>query len=155
MYHVSNDINYALLIAPTLWLLVALGGRRFQRSGPSPTLGSLRPSHQFRHKSLVRNTHPPNGVDDPINYTSRHILSCHFLLVWHYVYIGARSLQCIFKFGIGWYMLFLGSPLAILDLFLKDLNYSKPTYFDTHLGWPYFRAFHIRLVEPSSRFWHN
>ena len=33
--------------------LVSVGGRRSQRPGPSPTLGSLGPSHQWRHKSRV------------------------------------------------------------------------------------------------------
>jgi hypothetical protein len=35
------------------WLLVSVGGRRSQRLGPSPTLGSLGPSHHRRHKSRV------------------------------------------------------------------------------------------------------
>ena len=35
------------------WLLVLVGGRRFKRSGPSPNLGSLGPSHQRCHKSRV------------------------------------------------------------------------------------------------------
>ena len=30
-----------------------MGGRRSQRLGPSPTVGSLRPLHQRRHKSRV------------------------------------------------------------------------------------------------------
>ena len=38
-------------MALPLWLVVFMGGRRFQCPGPSPTLGSLGPSHQWRHKS--------------------------------------------------------------------------------------------------------
>jgi hypothetical protein len=33
------------------WLLVRVGGRHSQRPGPSPILGSLGPSHHWRHKS--------------------------------------------------------------------------------------------------------
>src|SRR6202048_4534206 len=40
-------------------LLVLVGGRRSQRPGPSPTLGSLGPSHQRRHKSRVSLRGPP------------------------------------------------------------------------------------------------
>ena len=36
-----------------------MGGRRFQRLGPSPTLGSLGPSFQWRHKSQVSLWGPP------------------------------------------------------------------------------------------------
>jgi hypothetical protein len=36
-----------------------VGGRRSQRPGPSPTLGSLRPSHHRRHKSRVSLRGPP------------------------------------------------------------------------------------------------
>jgi hypothetical protein len=39
--------------------LVPVGGRRSQRPGPSPTLGSLRPSHHRRHKSRVSLRGPP------------------------------------------------------------------------------------------------
>ena len=35
------------------WLVIFMGGRHFQCRGPSPTLGSLEPSHQRRHKSWV------------------------------------------------------------------------------------------------------
>ena len=42
-----------------LCLLVSVGGRRFQRLGPSPTLESLGPSHQWRHKSGVSLRGPP------------------------------------------------------------------------------------------------
>jgi hypothetical protein len=41
------------------WLLVSVGGRRSQRPGPSPTLGSLGPSHYRRHKSRVSLRGPP------------------------------------------------------------------------------------------------
>ena len=34
-------------------LLVSVGGRRSQRPGPSPTLGLLGPSHQWRHNTRV------------------------------------------------------------------------------------------------------
>src|ERR1700684_543537 len=40
-------------------LLVSVGGRRSQRPGPSPTLGSLGPSHHRRHKSRVSLRGPP------------------------------------------------------------------------------------------------
>src|ERR1700738_3181098 len=40
-------------------LLVSVGGRRSQRPGPSPTLGSLGPSHQRRYKSRVSLRGPP------------------------------------------------------------------------------------------------
>jgi hypothetical protein len=48
------------------WLLVFVGGRRSQRPGPSPTLGSLGPSHHRRHKSWVSLRGPPcaHGVLD-------------------------------------------------------------------------------------------
>jgi hypothetical protein len=36
-----------------------VGGRRPKRPGPSPTLGSLGPSHQWRHKSRVSLRGPP------------------------------------------------------------------------------------------------
>ena len=48
-----HAMSYALLMALALCLLVSVGGRRSQRLGPSPTLGSLGPSHQWRHKSQV------------------------------------------------------------------------------------------------------
>jgi hypothetical protein len=41
------------------WLLVPMSGRRFKCPGPSPTLGSLGPSHQWRHKSQVSLQGPP------------------------------------------------------------------------------------------------
>src|ERR1700738_2522295 len=40
-------------------LLVSVGGRRSQSPGPSPTLGSLGPSHHWRHKSWVSLRGPP------------------------------------------------------------------------------------------------
>ena len=48
------------------WILISAGGRRSQRPGPSPTLGSLGPSHQWRHKSRVSLRGPPCalGVSD-------------------------------------------------------------------------------------------
>jgi hypothetical protein len=41
------------------WLLVFVGRRCSQRPGPSPTLGSLGPSHHRRHKSRVSLRGPP------------------------------------------------------------------------------------------------
>ena len=41
------------------WFLVLVGGRRSQRSGSSPTLGSLGSSHNRRHKSRVSLRGPP------------------------------------------------------------------------------------------------
>src|ERR1700738_3679665 len=46
-------------MALPLCILVSVGGRRSQRPGPSPTLGSLGPSHQRRHKSRVSLRGPP------------------------------------------------------------------------------------------------
>src|ERR1700737_476036 len=46
-------------MALSLCILVCVGGRRSQRPGPSPTLGSLGPSHQQRHKSRVSLRGPP------------------------------------------------------------------------------------------------
>ena len=47
-----------------LCILVSVGGKRSQRAGPSPTLGSLGPSRQRRHKSRVSLRDPlcPHGV---------------------------------------------------------------------------------------------
>src|SRR6202022_5212242 len=58
----------------------------------------------------------------------------------HCVYLRARPPQCIFKFGIVLKVSFLGGPLATLDLSSKDLTYTRPTYFGTHLGSPSFGA---------------
>ena len=46
------------------WLLVFVGGRRPQHSRPSPTVGSFRPSHLWRHKSRtsLRGLHGAHGV---------------------------------------------------------------------------------------------
>ena len=41
-------ISYLLLMALPSWLLVSVGGRHLQCPGPSPILGSLGPSHQWR-----------------------------------------------------------------------------------------------------------
>ena len=46
-------LSYTKLIALSSYLLVSMGGRRSQCLGPSPTLGSLGPSHQWRHKSRM------------------------------------------------------------------------------------------------------
>jgi hypothetical protein len=52
-------MSYAYLMAFPSWLLVSVSGRRSQRPGPSPTLGSLGPSHHRRHKSRVSLRGPP------------------------------------------------------------------------------------------------
>ena len=103
-------------------LLVSVGGRRSQRPGPSPTLGSLGPSHQRRHKSRVslrgppcahgvsgtphgevRDTHPHQTESMPsstILVVGTPILKLPSSMVRHCVYLRARPPQCIFKFGI-------------------------------------------------------
>ena len=47
-------------------LVISAGGRHSQRPGPSPTLGSLGPSHRRRHKSQVSLPGPlcAHGVSD-------------------------------------------------------------------------------------------
>ena len=42
-----------------LCILIFVDGKRSQRPGPSPTLGTLGPSHQRRHKSHVSLRGPP------------------------------------------------------------------------------------------------
>ena len=45
-------LEHSRIFTPwTLIILVSLGGRHSQRLGPSPSLGSLGSSHQWRHKS--------------------------------------------------------------------------------------------------------
>ena len=143
-------------------LLVSVGGRRSQRPGPSPTLGSLGPSHQRRHKSRVslrgppcahgvsgtphgevRDTHPHQTESMPsstILVVGTPIFKLPSSMVWHCVYLRVRPPQCIFKFGIVPKVSFLGGPLATLDLSSKDLTYTTPTYFGTQLGCPSFGA---------------
>ena len=50
-------------MALPLCLLISVGGRCAQRPGPSPTLGSLGPSHEQRHKSRVSLRSPPCAHD--------------------------------------------------------------------------------------------
>jgi hypothetical protein len=50
-------LEHSRIITP--WILAPVGGRRSQRPGPSPTLGSLGPSHHWRHKSRVSLRSPP------------------------------------------------------------------------------------------------
>src|SRR5450631_3933704 len=59
-------------------LLVSVGGRRSQRPGPSPTLGSLGPSHQQRHKSRVSLRGPPcaHGVSGTPHGEVRDTFGC-------------------------------------------------------------------------------
>src|SRR6202048_4247186 len=147
--------------------LVSVGGRRSQRPGPSSTLGSLGPSHQRRHKSRVslrgppcarcfsgtphgevRATHPHQTKSMPsstILVVGTPILKLPSSMVRYCVYLRARPPQCIFKFGIVLKVLFLGGPLATLDFSSKDLTYTRPTYFGTHLGCPSFGASPVRL----------
>ena len=139
-------------------LLIPVGGRRSQRPGPSPTLGSLEPSHHLRHKSRVSLRGPPcaQGVSGipygEVRDTPPHqiesmpsstilvvgilILKLSSSMVRHCVYLRTRPPQCIFKFGIVPKVSVLGGPLATLNLTSKDLTYIGPTYFGTHLGCP-------------------
>jgi len=152
-------------------LLVSVGGRRSQRPGPSPTLGSLGPSHQRRHKSRVslrgppcahgvlgtphgevRDTHPHQTESMPsstILVVGTPIRELPSSMVRHCVYLRARPPQCIYKFGIVPKVSVLGGPLATLNLSSKDLTYIGPTYFGTHLGCPSFGASPVKLHEPN------
>ena len=60
------------------WILVSMSGRRSQHPGPSPTLGSLGPSHQWRHKSRVSLRGPPcaHGVAGTPHEEVRDICTC-------------------------------------------------------------------------------
>src|ERR1700738_4022088 len=131
-------------MALPLCILVSVGGRRSQRPGPSPTLGSLGPSHQRRHKSRVSLRGPPcaHGVSGTpygeVHNTPPHqtesmpsstilvvgtpILKLPSSMVRHCVYLRARPPQCIFKFGIVPKVSFLGGLLATLDVSSKDLT---------------------------------
>ena len=144
-----------------------MGGRRSQRPGPSPTLGSLGPSHHRRHKSGVSLRGPPcaQGVSGipygEVRDTPPHqiesmpsstilvvgilILKLSSSMVRHCVYLRTRPPQCIFKFGIVSKVFVLGGLLATLDLYSKHLTYIRPTYFGTHLGCPSLMASPIRL----------
>jgi len=74
------------------WLLVFVGGTRSQRPGPSPTLGSLGPSHQRRHKSPVSLQSPPcvqgvsgtpyGEVRDMYTRSNWNIVANHNEIVW-------------------------------------------------------------------------
>src|SRR6202048_4199486 len=125
-------------MALPLCILVSVVGRRSQRPGPSPTLGSLGPSHQRRHKSRVslrgppcahgvsgtphgevRDSHPHQTESMPsltIHVVGTPILKLPSSMVWHCVYLRARPPQCIFKFGIVPKVSLLGGPLATLEL---------------------------------------
>jgi hypothetical protein len=65
-----------------------VGGRRSKRPGLSPTLGSLGPSHQWRHKSRVSLRGPPcaHGVADTPHGEVRDIFGVELtpLLVRHH-----------------------------------------------------------------------
>jgi hypothetical protein len=144
-----------------------VGGRRSQRQGPSPALGSLGPSHHRRHKSRVslqgrpcahdvldiplrevRDTHPHQTESMPsstILVVGTPILELASSMVRHCVNLRARPPQCIFKFGIVPKVSVLGGPLATLDLSSKELTYIGPTYFRTHLGYPSLGASLVRL----------
>lgn len=52
---------------------------------------------------------------------------------------------CIFKFDIVPKVSFLGGPLATLDFFFKHFTYTRPTYFETHLGWTVFWASQVKI----------
>ena len=150
-------------MALPLCLLVFIGGRRSQRVRHLPTLGSLGPSHQRRHKSWVslrgplcahgvlgtphgevRNTylHQTKSMPSWIIFVIVELPSC---MVRHCVYLRARPPQCIFKFGIVPMVSFPGGLLVTLDISSKDLTYIRATYFGTHLGCPSFGASPVRL----------
>jgi hypothetical protein len=144
---------------------------RSQRPGPSPTLGSLGPSHYRRHKSWVslqgplcalgvsgisfgevRDTHPHQIESMPSLTTLVVGTLIHELpssMVRHCVYLKAQPPQCIFSFGIVPKVCVVGGPLATLDLSSKDLTYIGLTYFGTHLGCPSFGASPVRLHQPN------
>jgi hypothetical protein len=143
-----------------------VGGRRSQRPGPSPTLGSLGPSHHRRHKSRVSLRGPPcaHGVSDipfgEVRDTHPHqmesmpsstilvvgtpIRKLPSSMVRHCVYLRAQPPQCIFKLGIVPKVSVLGGPIVTLDFSSKDLTYIGPTYFGTRLGGP--SLTHIRIT---------
>ena len=142
-------------------------GRRFQRPGPSPTLGSLVCSPQWRYKSRkslrgppcahglsgtlygeVCDTHPYQMELMPsstILVVGPPILKLPSSMVQHCVHLRARPPQCIFKFGIVPKLFVLVALLATLDLSSKDLIYMKPMYFGTYLSCISFGASPVRL----------
>ena len=144
-----------------------MGGRRSQRPWPSPTLGSLGPSHQRRHNSRVSLRGPPcapgiscipYGEVQDIHPHQRNSMPSSIILVVgtpflelpssmvrHCVYFRSQSPQCIFKFGIAPKVSAQGGLFVTLDLSSKDLAYIGPTYFGTHLGCPSFGASLVRL----------
>jgi hypothetical protein len=69
---------YAKLMALPSWLLVPVGGKRFQCPGPSPTLGTLGHFHHWRHKSRVSLRGPPcaHGVSGIIYGEVRDTFLC-------------------------------------------------------------------------------
>jgi hypothetical protein len=116
------------------WLIVSMGGSRFQRPGPSPTLGSLGPLNHRRHKSRVSLQGPfcAHDVSDipfgEVSDTHFHqtesmpsstilvvdtpILKLPSFMVQHCVYLTARPPQCIFKFCIFSKVFILNGPLV-------------------------------------------
>ena len=85
---------------------------------------------------------PVNEVNALINYTRSctPIFKLPSSMVRHCFYLRVQPPQCIFKFGLIPKVLFLGGPLTTLDLSSKNLTYTRPTYFGTHLGCPSFGA---------------
>ena len=66
-------------------------------------------------------------------------------MVRYWIYLRARPLLCIFKFGIVPKVSVIGGPLAILDLSSEDLTYIGTTYFVTQFGCLTFGASYVRL----------
>jgi hypothetical protein len=121
------------------------GWEAFPTPGPSPTLGSLGPSHHRRHKSRVslrgplcahgvsgipfgevRDTHSHQTESMPsstILVVGTPILEVPSSMVRHCVYLRARPRQCVFKFGIVPKVSVLGGPLATLGLSSRDPTY--------------------------------
>ena len=100
--------------------------------GPPCAHGVLSTSH-----GEVCDTHPYETESMPsstILVVDTLIFKLPSSMVRHYVYLRARPLQCIVKFDIVPKVLFLGFPLATLDLSSKNLTYTRPTYFGTHFG---------------------
>jgi hypothetical protein len=144
-----------------------MGGRHSQRLRPSPTIGSLGSSHRWPHKPWVSlrgpfcahgvlgipfgevcDTHPhqtESMSSSTIFVVGTPIHELPSSMVRHFVYLRARSPQCIFKFGIVPKLYVLGGPLAILGFFSKDLTYIGRTYLETHLVCPSLGASPVRL----------
>ena len=73
-----------MLMALPLWLVVSVDGRRSQRRGPSPALGSLGPSHPSYHKSRVSLWGPScaHGVSDIPHGKVCHTLTLMDFTLW-------------------------------------------------------------------------